>query len=327
VAGKRRRRFERQAERAGQQRYRPEQEALGLLERDTRRDFRDTRASSRTAADSIAGSAREGRQTIEGIYEDAGLTDLVRAGLESNPAARRVAEEMAEAETEMVHREVDAREGASFAVREARKQRDRSLTDINRRRTSLAGQKGEFVADLVQQLIGEDNAARAQAQQHQADQQFEWDKQTRSLMQSERSSLRSSGVNPDTGKKTSGSKSKPTGADRDASAALGKAKTWLNRLDNDGYKKTVPDRAKRRAGLGELLVAGDQASGVPALPQHVVEAALDMHFAGRLSPATVKMLRTLGIQVRRLPGVTFGPRPGSSGVVQAPGANGQQRPT
>ena len=308
-----RKQLRRQARTQGRLRYGGEQQGLRQLARAERRELLDTTESQRSAADSIVSSAREGRQDIRGIYEDAGLTDMVRQSLGSNPAARRLAEEMAGAETEMRQREVDAREGAAFAINRATQDYRRDIKDIRDRKLSLKREKGIFVSDLLRQLVGEQQAARAEAQAEAQRMQFDWDKQTRSLMQSERSSLRSSGVNPDTGKPTSKAKakSKPTGADRDASAALGKAKTWLKRLDNDGYRKKVPDTAKRRAALGELLTAGDQASGVPSLPQHVVEAALDMHFAGRLSPATVKMLRSLGIQVRRLPGVTLGKPPSS----------------
>lgn len=305
-----RKQLQRRARRQGRLRYAPEEQALGLLERDARRDFRDTRAGQRSAADSIVTSAQQGASDIRGIYENAGLTDLVRAGLESNPQARRLAEEMAGAETEMRQREIDAREGEAFAVNQARRDRNRALSDIGRRRTQLAGEKGAFVADLVQQMIGEQQAAQAEAQQHAADQAFD-------LYKMDRKALLNNDIDPDTGKPLPGAKKdkkkpKPaTGADRDASAALGKAKAWIERLDNEKARKDNPDRAKRRAFMKEILTTGDEASGIPALPQHVVEAALDMHFAGRLSPATVKMLRTLGIQVRRLPGVTLGKAPSS----------------
>jgi hypothetical protein len=61
-------------------------------------------------------SANGGREDIRNIYEDAGLTVLVRDSLDSSPAARRLAEEMAGAEAEMVQRRIDAEEGAALAI-------------------------------------------------------------------------------------------------------------------------------------------------------------------------------------------------------------------
>ena len=328
---KRYRPYRRQARTQGRLQFGPEQQTLNRLGRDERRTMLDTIDSQNSAATAIALQAEEGGQDIRDIYENAGLTDAVRESLASNPAARRLAEEMAAGEVEMEQRAVDAREGAAFATRQAVRDYRRDIKRINEQKTDLARRKGLFVSTLLEQLIGEDKAARAAVAEQQQQQAFEMTKLGMQLGQQERNSIRSAGIDPDTNKPLSTTKKttkKATGADREAAAALGKAKTWLDRLDNDGYRTKVPSTTKRREALGELLTAGDRESGVPALPQHIVEAALDMHFRRRLSPATVKMLRSLGIQVRRLPGVQFGPRPttGATGNM-APGPNGQSRPT
>jgi hypothetical protein len=242
---------------------------------------------------------------------------------------------MAEAETEMVNRGIDAREGAQFQIREARQQRDRALTDIGRRRTTLANEKGLFVNDLLSQLIGEDRTARAQAAA---------DAQDRGIR------MLNAGIDPTTGAPIPGGK-----LDKDGDGVLGgtepKKKKWLTQaqmqtqgaefsraqeiartmLRNAGGK---PSR-KLRESIGKALLAGrgavdapiyDPSTGarridpktgeqvtrrVPAqkpVDPHIATAALDMVMLGRLSPGTVTMLRSLGVRVKQLPGAQFGPR-------------------
>jgi hypothetical protein len=134
--------FERQARRQARLQFAPQFRALDLLLRDEQDTLSAGLGAARTAQRGIVRSARQGRRDIRSIYEDAGLTAVVKEGLDSNPAMRRLAEEMADAEAGMVERQVLAREGTAAAVRELLGGYQKNVRRIGQERRALAGQKG-----------------------------------------------------------------------------------------------------------------------------------------------------------------------------------------
>lgn len=337
------RRFERQARRQAQLQFGPQFRALDLLLQDEQDTLATGLGAARTAQRGIVQSARQGRRDIQEIYENAGLTAVVREGLDSNPAMRRLAEEMADAEAGMVERQVLAREGTAAAIRQLVGGYQKNVRRIGQERQSLAQQKGLLRRTLVDELMGEQAARDFEAGQNALDR-----------AQDERESLRASGIDPETGRLTpkalaqqkkanakkwltqsqmqeqgaefaraqeiartmlraaGGKPSRKLRESIERALLVGRDATEAPVYDANGVRRIEPAKIRKGGKLVPNPRAGEQvtrrAPAIDPVDPHIATAALDMVMFGRLSSSTVNMLRSLGVRVTQLPGAQFGPR-------------------
>lgn len=297
-------------------RYGPEISALTALLRQAQTD-RDTRISAaKSGAQLIQSSIDQARPGINSIYDTAGsqasaaqavaapqLAALpagspfaAAAALEQSGLTSRLAGARANALTDLSQQRIGAAQGAVGEQQAALRTFGQARGQIGQRAQDLAHEEGAFTASTIQQLLGADSAAAADAANQQANRD-----NTRG------NALIGAGVDPNTGQPLPGhgpkpkTPSKPSATDRGAAADYGKAQAWIRSIDNAAYKKKIPDPNARRRGIAELLLKGEQASGIPAIPQAILTAALDMYFDKALSPKAVQNLHNQGYKVRALP--------------------------
>lgn len=254
------------------------------------------------------------------------------AGRDAQGTQRRLRETMARAATEFKQRQVDAVAGEHLAVANARSAAAGDLDRLGSRLGSLARQEGAFaqgrIGELTESARARGVTKRGQTLTHQdrvAGQQLSHGDRVADRQSRERIAAQK--------KKDAAKKKKALSPERleraQSEIALGQAQA--NRLKGGG---------RSRSEALQLLVTGRPASsvddpktgtklkvpGVKAVRDVFARVAVEQAYNGRISSKTANRLRRLGYSPSAL-GLRVNSRVGSKGVVVAPGANGQQRPT
>jgi hypothetical protein len=336
-------------------RFGPEQSGLKALEREAVSQARTTARTARGSAQTIIGEIDRARPEVKKAYDVAGLraaraahdiSDPVlatlgpeagslkaAAALEMSGLKGRLAESRAGAVTELSNRRVQATQGAQFAISNARSELAGTLEKIFARQQDLRREKGAFTAATMGELR---EAARDRAQQMRIA-EGGWKQQDRNSRRtqrnSERSSLRSAGINPDTGKPYKGGKLDPDGNGRRGDQSKGKGgsggaggATTEKHLEWQSAIEDISSAARRYKGklsrpqIVEKLKSGrpqqqietDPDTGeklktpvvLPGIPQYKADlkmtAALDIALDGHLSKATQRRLHRSGFSVEQL---------------------------
>jgi hypothetical protein len=270
-------------------RFGPEQSGLKAARRDAESAYKTTVRQADATSQGIQYAIGKVRPEVKGNYDAAGLQaaraahvadaslgagvpDSMKAAIATERAGfdRRLGESRAQALTELGDRRVQAVEGAGFAKSNAQRVLASSLTKLFERGQDLRRESGAFKVATAQQLqqAAQDRAdtlANQQAGRHQ---------QNLTRRQSERSSLRSAGIDPDTGKPIPNGKLDPkakTGPGakpktQDEINRIGAASDEIDRLR--GEIKTFPGAS--RSEIAAILLKGakdtplhDPATGKP----------------------------------------------------------------
>jgi hypothetical protein len=348
-------RFERQALMEALVRFNPERSGLVELLREAASNRTTTVRQARGTADMTVAEVNRARPELKKVYRDAGLAQAriahtldentaslgpvansIQAGiqLERAQGGRQLQEAKADALTDLGSRKVRAREGAQFAVQNANTEYAGEAGKIGRRLIELAREQGAFTAATTREL-------RKENRQEQLRLQIE----KLGNSQSERNSLRSAGIDPETGQpikggvldpnapryKGKGGKGGSGGRDWGTDAAHERAQDNIALALKEA--RTLKKLGASRAEIAEMLAAGsdeeeiqvyDTATGkkklnpdgtpvtkkVPGLPQIksqlYLSAALDEIFDGHLSRRNQQLLHSRGIQIARLPVTSYG---------------------
>jgi hypothetical protein len=224
-------------------RYGPEVSALTALLRQAQTDLSQRTASARSGAQLIQSSVDAARPDIQGIYDTAGqqataaqqiaapqLAALpagspfaAAAALEQSGLATRLAGARAGALTDLTQERIGAAQGAVGETQAAQRAYAQARGQIGQRAQDLAQEQGAFTASTIQDLMSADAKAQADAAKQQA-----------SLTQSERNSVRSSGIDPDTGQPIPGGKLDPN-----APKNKPKPTPWANPKDQAAAANTL----------------------------------------------------------------------------------------
>jgi hypothetical protein len=198
-------------------RFGPQVSGLTELQRAAEDQFSSSVKGARAAARGTVQAVRAARPQVRDVYHDAAhaskdIAQVIGPNMAGVPASlqaaiaqeqtgfgNRLQESKAAALTDLTSRGVAAREGKGAAIRAARDDFAGQLQQILRQRIDLAGQQGAFQALRQGELRDE---AQKRADQFALKQM--------GLTQEERNSLRSSGLDPDTGKPIPGGKLDPT---------------------------------------------------------------------------------------------------------------------
>jgi hypothetical protein len=350
------RRYTRQSRNLGIVRYGPELGALTALLKQAQQTRSEQLGSARTANAAIQSSLDLARPEARNVYTAAQRTANAQnaitapslaalpagnpysaaAAIEQGGLKSRLAESKAATLSELSQRRVDAAAGYAGTRRQAQRDYAKTLGQIGDRSRGITQEMGAYIASTLEDLTGADAKARAEAKRIAAQ-----------INASRGNAWIAAGADPVTHKPIPGGRldpdapqnqpesakpTKPTGADRTASATFSRALGIIQQ--RDAMKKNqVPDAKVRRAGLAELLLQGNRDDGLPAIPRAILSAALDMHYDKALSDNTVRLLHQAGYKVKRFPNAVtrrqrarnrppFRPR-----VATAPGYRGQTRPT
>jgi hypothetical protein len=387
MAKRRNQRWAREAAMQALVRFGPEASGLRALERQAKSTYQMTTKTAAGAAQTIVGEVDRARPAVKRNYDQAGL-DAARAAhkvinpvmnslgpaagtlaaatkLSQGTGARRLAEERAASLTDLSQRRVQAVQGAQFAQANARDTLVGELAKIFERQQDLRRERGAFTAATAGQLR---EAARDRAQQMDiAELSAETQRQNsrRTQRQSERNSLRSAGINPETGKPIPGGRLDPKEKDgkgrewassaqqqaarRDFQQALDYAKDFSRERAPRHEAANVlkrglpasedeviydPQTGKPKVGKDGKRLKAPGTPGVPAIKDELMlTAALDIAYDGHLSRATQRKLHANGIKIGPLGAKTYGqwkktrPRRTVSRPPLSRGPSGQQRPT
>lgn len=333
-------RFDTEAAAQALVRYGPQMQVLEEARRTANSNYRSAIEQAKAGEIGVRQAIDDVTPQVRDIYETAGLgalgaqslmskdlaglgsvADSIKAGasLEAGATANRLRAAQAQALTGLADRRVQAASGAAVARRQAQAKLVDDLAKILGQAQSLEGQKGAFITATAGDLR---NAYLERAK----------DKSIASAgnAQSERNSLRSAGIDPDTGKPIPGGKLDPkakkgpkvtpTGQKVVSGGAHGKFQDQLGQVS-----RIVQDEVSSgasRAQIASDLVKGvpsvtikkgtvDPGTGekaktdikVPAIPQTdelLASVALDLMFDGHVSQRNVKKLWERGFSVRQL---------------------------
>ena len=357
---RRRGRWARQAALESLLRFGPEISGLTELQRAAESQFSDSVQGARASARGTVAAVRAARPEVRQVYSRAGervgnINAVLGDSMASAPASlqaamaqeqagfgRRLEESRADALTGLTERAVGAREGKGAAIRAARDEFAGTLQQVLRRRMDLAREQGTFAALRTGEL--------RQAAQERADQ---FAIENMRLSGQERRSLRSSGVDPDTGRPIPGGRLDPDANRKPGDQGRDKnGKKWLPPASQQrvsdrisaaiGAARTLKQEGRSRREAGQTLLTGrpsiDLGEGlktvsIKSTDQLLARAALDMTYQGYMSPATERLLRKRGVRVRNLGLKTYAQykreqaglnAPGTTGLTPGPG--GQIRP-
>jgi hypothetical protein len=336
---KRRNRFQQQAADLSLVRYGPEISALTALLRDAA-SSRDTRLTQATNARQAGVRAVfDARPQVEHAYEAAGQAVspafVNGGGIEASALTARLGESAALARSQIEDRRVSAIQGEGSARQQILRDFAQDKGKITARALDLAREQGAYGASTLQQLIGDDAAAKAKARQDAADRQ---DAMTRALI--------GQGLLPG----PDGSLTPLPGGKADPNAPSNKPKkTWATPVQQAAASdtlqaalneaKTLKASGAGRHEVAQLLLDGDKGrperqvpvydtttgkkklhedgtpvmKTVPAVPplpqvksQLLLSAALDIAYDGHLSRRNQRLLHERGVKIGPLGVTTYG---------------------
>lgn len=360
-------------------RFGPEESVLAALLRDAEERFGTASRQAKSARQYTVAAVDAATPQLQQAYQAAGQAVSPAftsgGGVEASALQARLAESQAQAAQQLQARRVGAYEGEGAARSQALRDLASDRGKVLQRLQDLQQEKGAFTTSTIADLVGADRKAEADAAELQS-----------RLDQQERNSIRSSGIDPDTGQPIPGGK-----LDQKAKSKSNQGRGWASQAahtkaaDMIGTAISEAQALKRagatRAEVAEMLLSGqdvveqpvyrtvklpngttkqervlwkpgeiDPATGkevdasrvgtqktrsLPAVPkipsQLYLSAALDQLFDGHLSRRTQQLLHRRGIRIEPLGLTSYGTWRQGRGKVSrpgnAPGANGQLRPT
>lgn len=308
-----------QARTQSELRYGAQQAGFGSLLDQLTHDYGQQAAAQKAAGQSILGSLQGAGSQLSQTYAQAGLTPQLLANIQNSPTGQRLAGELASNQAAIQQQQLGAQAGQQYIQQHLADQYQQDVGKVRDQLQAMLRERGVFESSTLADLISGDRAARhaanvALAQQRHADEQAALGRsaaQTNALIgqgllpdaQGNLSPLPGGKADPNApGNQPKPKKpGKPSGADRSVGNDFRKAATWIKTIDAS-VKKNNPDGAKRRQVVQEILLKGDQQSGIPSISSVGLDAALDVYYNKALSPETVQALHDAGVKVKFLPG-------------------------
>lgn len=295
-------------------RFGPEQSGLAELQLAAQQQFTTGVRQANAGRRAIGQAISAARPDVRAIYNraddrvgniNAVLGDSMAAAPASLQAAmaqeqagfgRRLEESRADALTGLKERRIAAREGEVTAVRAARDEFAGTLAQIMRRKLDLAREQGTFTALRTGELR---QAARERADQF-AMQQAE-------LTQSERNSLRSAGIDPNTGQAIPGGRLDPDANNRPGDQSDGKGnkgRGWASQEQHAAAQDMVDLAIREAATLRKAAEASNGRVSREEIADLLTSGADDQEIALH-DPQTGRPLYNKDgtPKTRRIPGV------------------------
>lgn len=298
-------------------RYGAQEAGLASIFDQRTRDYTRDAAAQQTAYRSLLGSLRAAPADLTRAYSDAGLTPAMLAQIGESPTGQRLAGELARAQTGLQGQLLGAESGNQYQQSKLSSEYGDDVRQINSQAQALQKEKGLFQQSLLNQLITDDRTRRHAANELARKQEYDARQAQLGRDAALNNALIGQGLLPDAegnltplpgGKADPNAPanqpkapkpSKPTGADRSIQGDYRQASSWIKQLDAANLK-TFPDEAKRREVVQEILLKGDQASGIPSITSAGLDVALDIFYDKAVSSATVQALHDAGAKLKFL---------------------------
>jgi hypothetical protein len=239
-------------------RYNPEVSALAALLRDAedRRDtaLRQAKATRQFGVGAIDQALPELKQDYKGAAAAVTPAFAGGGGIEAQALQARMAESQAQAKAQLQARRVGAVEGEGAARSAAFRDYASDRAKIGQRAVDLSREEGAFITSTIGDLAGADAKAQADANALGA-----------RLTQQERNSLRSAGIDPDTGQPIPNGPLDPNRKTGTAKPNGGKG--WASQTQ----QAAASDEIQRLLGEAKDYKTAGQARGVTA--QHLLAGA------------------------------------------------------
>ena len=343
-------------------RYGPELSGLKELKRQAESNLGAQLAQAHGSARGIIQTVDQVTPQVAGIYDNAGLTqahlnqtllghdlqglghvaDSIKAGaaLEATGMASRLNEAKTQSLTDLGNRRVQARQGEQFAVQSAQQQFVNGMTKVLQRGQDLARERGAFKSATVDQLrqSAEDRATKLTIEKL-------------GNSQSERNSLRSAGIDPNTGQPIANGpldpkKNKPKGPKLQTPEKHLAVQTDISR----GVQalSTLDPSKKRRHDAAPLLIEGHKAQelydpktgkkqinpngqpvstpDVPGIGGLSASVAADLYYNGYVSRYNQQRLNRARLSVRQLGLTSYGDAKQAGKLKQPPKKQPPQPP-
>lgn len=272
-------------------RYGPEISALTALMRQAESD-RDLRMRQATSGRQYAvGAVDQAGPQITSAYRGAGRAVSPAfaqgGGIEAQALTARLGESQALAQSQLAARRVSAIEGEGAAKDAALRDFRTDQGKIGQRAVDLTHEQGAFTASTIQDLMGADASARADARKQQA-----------TLTQQERNSLRSAGIDPDTNTPIPNGPLDPKAHPGKGNGGKGWATTDAHTAASDEIARLLGE-AKDNAASGESRAdtAALLAAGIPQGSRKVWRTVKVKHANGTVTTKQEKVLNPDGTQV------------------------------
>lgn len=262
-------------------RFGPEEFTLSELVRAAAQDRDFAIGAARSSAEGVRLAARAAEPEVRGAYGEAaqaaGMSaqtlaeQLARIGGAAEPFQAAIAREqeggrarhassLARAVAELKERQVEAKSGEAFATQNAISRYASEVGQLGRRAQALSRERGAFTQGRLSELIDEETARQDTLREQRADRG-----------QDERESLRSAGIDPDTGEPIPGGELDPDadgrrgGSRETASERRTRRSTQAKFEDQVGQAFGTVQRLRRQLGnavddprktIGEILLTG-----------------------------------------------------------------------
>ena len=317
-------------------RYGPQREQLTSLLDQARGAYKGDVTATKAGAKSIVMHARRAAKPTKAIYNEAtgaqqaaasdvsnafsalgAAADPYRAATarEQGGAKTRIAGQRAEALQDLRDREMEARAGKVYGIKQARTNLSGDVAKIVQQARSLGEQEGAYQTGRVGSLKSEraergiklkvqreseKAKARAREDEQKHDTELENQRQAgRTKLKQIDVAARKAAASSGPGGSKPASRAEKRSFDANFSKAVRYAKAYA-KTDGKGNQRS-------RKEAGDDLITGrpasKESSGIPAIENQVaLSAALDMAYLGYVTPKNVKRIRSLGIRVKDVPG-------------------------
>lgn len=310
-------------------RFGPELSGLKSLQRQAVSNLDLGVRQAHGTANAITGAINAATPQVGKIYDDAGLkqagiagtlighdlaglgsvADSIKAGasLEAAGAADKLNLAKTNALTDLSTQKVRARQGEQFAIKGAKDQFIKDVTEILQRKVDLGREKGAFTAATIGDLAQAAAEREAKALEGRAGRRTQ-----REIAQANRdNALLTAGVDAQ-GHVIPGGKADPkvTGKGKgqkvntdlqhgELDDSVSTAQTIINtRLKGLGSRKELMDILVK--GMPARKVGDTQVAAIPAQKPLVAQAALELAFDKKISRKTLKKLHERGYSIKKL---------------------------
>lgn len=246
----------------GDLRYGAQEAGFKSLYSQATHDYGQQSQAQNAATRSLLGALAAAPADLNRVYSEAGLSPSVLAGISNSPTGQRLAGELARSQAGIQTQATGAQAGGIYQQQHLFDQYRQDVGKINDAASAEHHERGVFTDSLLQQLIGDDKAAKAAARQHTADQQFTADQNALNRESSQTNALVGAGIDPNTGAVLPGHGPKPKAKPRASLTAQSNAETNFTNAVKLGNRLItgLPLNQQTRQQAEDILLNGRPAT-------------------------------------------------------------------